>query len=673
MAKLPECVTLDFETEGIRKRPAYPPKPVGVSIKWPGGKTHYYAWGHPTKNNCTFADAKKALELVWKSKLNVCGQNLKFDLDVAEVFFGLPMLPWQRIEDTMFLLFLNDPHADDLSLKPSSERLLKMPPEEQDAVCEWLVANQEDLRATGLLPEDVKISRSKSAKPSKSGEPQYFAAWICLAPGDLVGKYCDGDVIRTEKLWRLLMPSIIKRGMLRAYERERKLVPILLHIERQGIRVDTKKLADDVAMYEATIEDIDLWVHHKLKDTTVNLNSGPQLVAALAKVGLIDLDILGTTPKSKEEKPTYKSDKDSLNAAMTDMQLAGMIQYRSQLGTCLKTFMKPWLKTALASGGLIFTTWNQIRNDEMGARTGRFSSSPNFQNIPQEFKPIFWHDMMAILASAKSDDLRSLPAAQKLLPKCPFENLPKLPMVRSYVIPMWPDHILIDRDFSQQEPRIFAHFEDGPLKDAYNEDPWLDLHDHAQELINDLLNANYKRKPVKQINLGLLYGMGIKLLAFKAEVEEDIARTLKKAVLTIFPGLDKLNKTMKERAALTKPIYTWGGREYYCEPAQYIDGRTKTFDYKMINVLIQGSAADCTKDALIKLWDMMAGHDGWYLLLTVHDEILMSVPSHEFEEAMEVLRLAMESPAFDVPMLSEGTVGMTWAEMQDYDKRGVLV
>lgn len=659
-SKLPLPCTIDCETGPIRGRPFYPPKIVGISIKYPGQPARYYGFAHPTKNNATEAQAKKATELAYKWAGGLLMQNMKFDLDCIETQWGLAVPHWSKLHDTQFLLFLNDPHAESLSLKPSSERLLGMPPDEQDAICDWLLANQEELRETGWLPEDVKISKSKSAKNSKSGEPQYFAAWICLAPGDLVGKYCDGDVIRTEKLYKLLMPSIIRRGMLKAYERERKLVPILLHIERQGIRVDTERLADDIAMYEATIEGIDRWIYRKLKDDTVNLDSGAQLVKALDAVGLIDLKVLGTTPASKEEKPTYKSDKDSLNAAMTDMQLAGMIQYRSQLGTCLKTFMKPWLKTALASGGLIFTTWNQIRNDEFGARTGRFSSSPNFQNIPQEFKPIFRHE--------ESD-----PVKAKLLPKCPFENMPKLPMVRSYVVPMFPDHILIDRDFSQQEPRIFAHFEDGPLKDAYNENPWLDLHDHAQELINDLLNAHFKRKPVKQINLGLLYGMGIKLLALKAEVDENTARTLKKAVLTIFPGLAALNKTMKERAGLNQPIYTWGGREYLCEPAKWIDGHAQTFDYKMINVLIQGSAADCTKEALIKLWEMLADHPGWYLLLTVHDEILMSVPSHEFEEAMEVLRLAMESPAFDVPMLSEGTIGLNWAEMKPFDHKGELV
>ena len=672
MAALVEPVTIDFETSPILPRPNYPPKPVGVSIQWPGKKPRYYAWGHPTKNNCTEDEARKALALVWKSKLPVCGQNLKFDLDVVETHLDLPMLPWERIEDTQFLLFLDNPHAPSLSLKPSAERILGMKPEEQDAVGDWLIKHQDELRESGHLPADVKLSRSKQAKDSASGWPQYFAAWIGLAPGDLVGKYCDGDVVRTIKLWKKLMPSIKKRKMLEAYERERKLVPILLHIERQGIRVDSQRLAADVLMYEQTVlKPIERWIFKRLKNDTVNLDSGAQLVAALNEVGLVDLEVLGTTPASKPEKPTYCSDKDSLNAAMTDQVLAGMLQYRSQLGTCLGTFMKPWLRTAMDSGGLIFTNWNQIRNEKAGARTGRFSSSPNFQNIPQIFKPIFRHDALR-LAEASTDpkEKADLLALSKKLPKCPID-LPPLPMVRSYVVPMHSDHVLIDRDYSQQEPRIFGHFEYGPLMEAYNENPWLDLHDHAHALINGMLGTSYPRKKIKTIDLGLLYGMGLKLLAEQTGGTVEETKQIKAAVLKIFPGLAELNKTMKERAANNLPIRTWGGREYYCEEPRLIDDRMVTFDYKMINVLIQGSAADCTKQALINLWETK--DEDVYLLLTVHDEILESAPSLFADEAMESMREAMESIPFDVPMLSEGTIGMTWASMVPWDKKGKML
>lgn len=682
-------VFIDFETGPIMLRPNYPPRPVGVSIRWPGQKARYYGWGHPTNNNCTEDQARKALELVWKSGLRVGGHNLPFDLDVAEVHLGLPMLPWQKMEETMFILFLNNPHSKNLGLKESANDLLKMKPEERDAVKEWLLANQDDLHAQGLLPMDVKLSTDKNKEPSDSGWPQYYAAWISLAPGDLVGRYCNGDVDRTCGLWKLLRPSIHRRRMDRPYDVERRLIPILLEIERQGVRVDLERLRDDVARYSAQVSQIESWAYQRLGAEPFNLASGPKLVAALIKAGKVDLVKLGTTPKSKPEKPTYKTSAEALEGAVDDPVLAAMLKYHGQLHTCLETFMRTWLGMAEQSDGLIFTHWNQIRSEKFGARTGRFSSTPSFMNIPQEFKPIWRHEGIAVAEAEKDAEKKvKLLAKAMKMPVMPFELLP-LPKVRGYIIPYYPDHVLIDRDYSQQEPRIFGHFEDGPLKEAYNANPWLDLHDHASEELFKLLHVKWDRKPVKAINLGLLYGMGLDLLATKADVTRDEARTLSNAIKTVFPGLKNLNEDMRIRSSNEPewvekrfkkykttdelPIWTWGGREYFCEPPIMRDNRLMTFDYKMINCLVQGSAADCTKAALIALWEAMKEHPTWLLLLTVHDEILMSVPEKDLALAMTVMRDVMASPKFDVPMLSEGTYSRdNWAAMKTYDKKGVI-
>ena len=629
---MPKCkpVTVDFETAAIEARPKYPPMPCGVAIKYPGQKSRYYAWGHPVENNCTLDDAKRALALAWQWDDGVLCHNIKFDYDVARTHMGMAELPWEKLHDTMLLLFLDNPHADKLALKPSAERLLDMKPEEQDAVRDWLLANK---------PGDGRITKTN------------FGAYISLAPGRLVGTYADGDVIRTERLFNLLHSSILKRKMGDAYDRERKLIPILLHIEAQGTRIDWHQLANDVRDYDLVMHDLERWLHKKLKDEAVNIDSGQQLIRALAKVGLIDLDTLGTTPSSTDEKPVYSSDKDSLNAAITDPTVSAVLQYRGQLDTCLSTFMKPWLTTAVSAGGRIFTNWNQIRSEKTGARTGRFSSSPNFQNVPKAFKPIFNHEV----------------EGKNKLPKAPFP-VPPLPLCRKYIIPMRDDHVLIDRDYSQQEPRIFAHFEFGPLMEAYNADPWLDLHDHATKLINGMLGTDYPRKVIKTMDLGMLYGMGVGLLAQTAGIEVDQAKQLREAVLNIFPGLRALNQDMKARAATNTPIRTWGGREYHCEPPKIVDGRVLTYDYKMVNVLIQGSAADCTKEAIIRYWHMKSPDA--FLLLTVHDEILVSAPSMDIDDEMDRLRTAMNDIKFDVPMLSEGAVGMDWANMVDFDKRG---
>jgi DNA polymerase I-like protein with 3'-5' exonuclease and polymerase domains len=302
------------------------------------------------------------------------------------------------------------------------------------------------------------------------------------------------------------------------------------------------------------------------------------------------------------------------------------------------------LATAEASGGLIFTTWNQTKtpsgDSNVGTRTGRLSSTPNFQNIPKEFQPIFHHE-----------------APDKKLPKCPFKDLPPLPRVRSYITP-FPGHVLIDRDYSQQEPRIL-------------EDPWIDFHDYAKAEL-EKMGKFYDRKPVKNTNLGLIYGMGVGKLAERNGMTVEEAAELKQAILQLYPGLKQMYQDMKLRAKSKQPIRTWGGREYYCEEPKLINGRIQEFDYKLVNVLIQGSAADCTKQAIIRYH--AAKHPEAKIILNVHDQITVSVPKKIMKTEMEVLRQAMEGVEFDVPILSEGSISFTnWDELQDYDKKGKIL
>jgi DNA polymerase I-like protein with 3'-5' exonuclease and polymerase domains len=385
-------------------------------------------------------------------------------------------------------------------------------------------------------------------------------------------------------------------------------------------------------------------------DHSANIDSSAQLLEAMKRAGCVDTDKMPLTATGK-----VQTSKDALLIGVTDKLLLAVMKYRTQLGTCLRTFMVPWLATAEKSGGLIYTNWNQIRSREggssVGTTTGRLSSTPNFQNIPKAFSPIFAHE-------------------QAGLPECPWDDLPPLPEVRSYVIP-FPGETFIDRDYSQQEPRILAHFDGGDLARGYQENPWLDLHDYAKQ---ELANAGkyYERKRVKTVNLGLMYGMGVGKMAAANDMTVAEATELKKSVLALYPGLQDMYKDMRVRARSNTPFRTWGGREYYCEPAKTIDGKYMEFDYKMVNGLIQGSAADCTKEAIIRYYNNK--HPDAKIVLNVHDQITVSVPSHIVHSEMETLRACMESVEFDVPILSEGTVSSAnWNELKPYDKKGVKV
>lgn len=642
--KMPKPVTVDFETFGIEDRPHYPPVPVGVSIKLWGKKAHYYAWGHVEGNNCTWKEARQALLAVWNNKEGLLFQHGSFDIDVAVAHMDLEQPPWHMVHDTMFLLFLDDPHQQELDLKSSAERLLDWPAEERDEVVEWLVANQP-------VP-GVKISRSKQSDT-------YAMKFFPYVPVRIAAPYANGDSDRTEGLFKLLWPSVVvDRAMGAPYDRERRLAPILLDMERAGLPVDLPRLRVDVERYSLVLDRVETWLRTTLKAPTLNIDSGQDLVAALVKAGKADEDLLPLTAKTR--KP--QTNKEALLLAVTDKSLLAVLKYRAQLKTCLNTFMGSWLRQAELSGGFIYTRWNQTRassgDANVGTRTGRLSATW-FMNMPKEFTPIFAHE--------EADRRKA-----KALPKCPIKDLPSLPQVRSYVVP-FKGEVLIDRDYSQQEPRILAHFDGGALLENYLLNPWLDLHDYARDELA-LRGRHYERRPVKNTNLGLMYGMGVGKLAEKNDMTTNEAGELKKAILDLYPGLKDMYKDMKVRAKHGTPIRTWGGREYYCEPARYDEkrGRWMEYDYKLVNVLIQGSAADCTKEAIIRFDD--ARDKRWRLLLNVHDQLTASVPPKDVHRAMACLKKCMESVEFDVPMLSEGsTSSKHWNDLKDYDKKGVRV
>lgn len=655
--KPPSPVAIDFETFGIESRPHYPPVPVSVSIGYPGKPVVFLAWGHVNGgNNCTWGEARAALAKAWGHPGGVLCHNAKFDTDVAETHFGLAPLPWDKIHDTMFLIFLDNPHALNLGLKESAQRLLDWPPEEKDAVADWLTTHQP-------VP-GVKIGSGANSK-----EPA--GKYIAFAPGDVVGPYANGDVRRTIKIFEKLWKSVcVDRRMLAAYDRERELMPVLLESERNGVRVDLARLERDIALYDGWMGRLDAWLRKELGDPRIptkarkgcpalfeplNIDATQQLADAMVKAGKADAALMGVTPKG-----SIATNKEAVRAGVTDKVFGAVLTYRSQLQTCLSTFMKPWAIMARASGGLIYTNWNQTRGERGGARTGRLSSTPNFQNIPKEFAALFFHENVA-------------------LPRCPWKDLPGLPLCRDYIIPYHADHSLLDRDYSQQEPRILAHFEDGNLKDQYLENPWIDFHDNAKEHLERVMHRHYERRPVKNINLGLIYGQGVGSLAIKNDSTVEETRELKDAILKMYPGLKELYQDMRRRAAQNVPIRTWGGREYYCEEAKYVEKFKKviTFDYKMVNTLVQGSASDCTKEAVIRMARWVKEHgkgNSWFILLQVHDSILLSVPVWDFEKANKALRACMESVEFDVQILSEGDYSLTtWHAVEKHDRKGKIV
>lgn len=610
--RVPKVHTIDFETFGIMEgRPTYPPEPVGVSIRKAGQrKARYYAWGHPTNNNCTREEGRRALLEVWEdSHTALLFHNAKFDYDVATTRLGLPELPWERIHDTLFLLFLFDPHGE-LSLKPASEKHLGMPPEEQDMVREWLIEQK-------IVPRSAKRS---------------WGAHIWQAPGDLVGKYADGDVDRTLRLFRHFYPKL--GGMKEAYDVERELMMQLLDSERQGVHVHLPELERDYEIYTQAMERVEQWLRRRLKAPGLNFNAKDDVGDALHSSGVVTDWVLTKTGKRSTSKDNLTFDR------FNDKNVARALDYRNRLQTILGTFMGPWLQQARETGGWIYTTWNQVRTSHAagtsGVRTGRISSSgPNLANIPKEFRGF-------------------------VLPTN-LRDLPPLPMVRRYIAPD-PGHVFLSRDYSQQELRILAHYIEGPFLQAYRANPRMDAHAWTQEQIESVIQRAFNRDQAKIQNFADLYGMGTGLQAQRLGTDVKTVLELKKAKRQAMLGLEDLEAELWHRAKLGEPFRTWGGRVYYCEEPKFSPEyrRVMTYEYKMLNYLIQGSAADCTKRAILRY---NAARKDSRFLIQVYDEINISAPKGAMKQEMKILREAMESVEFDVPMLSEGEYGPNWHDL----------
>ena len=616
---------VDFETEAISGLPNDPPHPVGAAVLQPGKAPYYLAWGHPSGNNTTPIRARAILQDILRKQVCLF-HNAAFDLSVARKWLDVDTPPWERIHDTLFLLFLDNPHARSLSLKPAAELYLGEPPTEQDELREHLLSR-------GVIKKNQKD----------------WGAAISQGDGEVVGRYAIGDVVRTHRLYDLLMPKMVG-GLKTAYDRERRLLPILLRNEQEGIRVDYRALNEAEGKHARALRKADRWIRHRLAAPRLNVDSNEELAEALKATGVV---------REFKKTPTGKDSvaKKNLTVDMfTDREVAQVLGYRNRLSTALGTFIQPWLRLA-ERRGRIHTSWNQVRSTESGGftgtRTGRLSCSPNFQNIPKSWE--------------------GFDQPEGMFP---------LPLMRRFVLPD-EGHVFLHRDYSQQELRVLAHFEDDILCEQYRANPRLDIHSFIADQIRILTGIVLARGQVKILVFGMIYGMGLVKLAAAIGVDIAMAQKVKWALRAAIPGLHNLEQGLKARAHEELPIRTWGGRLYYCEePTLVMGGETavetpngwgvvvadpvnrpeiRTYEYKMLNYLVQGSSADMTKEAIIR-YDAARQHGRF--MVTVHDEVNVSCPKKYAAKEMEILRHVMEGVEFDVEMLTEGKIGPSWGKLE---------
>ena len=603
----------DYETKGIERRPEYPPEPVGAAIKI-DGVHEYLAWGHPTGNNIKKTEANKIIKDLFKNGRPLM-HNAAFDIEVA-MEKQKAVMP-RQFEDTLFLAYLYDPRAKSLSLKPMAETHLGMPSEEQEELHNWIYENV-------FLPNGWKVTKSNP-----------LGKYIWMAPGELVGKYAIGDTVRTEKLYYHFLEYVEENGMMEAYNREKECLPIFMDMSRRGLKIATNKLKRDLTTWKRKQHEWEEWIRKRMKTPDLDIASNVQLADAMERTGKVTQWIM-TAPSKTHPKGQRSTARENLKAVCNDKKLVEVMEKHGIMSTYISTFGEPWLDSA-KKYGRIYPNFNQVRSTDehgrtKGTRTGRPSSDhPNLLNVPRN------------------------------------QEDPDLPDIRNYIVPD-EGYVFCIRDYNQQELRILADYEEGDLYHAYKTDPNTDAHDLVGGLITQAVHKVYPRKDVKIVNFGVVYGMGVPGIAQKTGSDMEGARELKSAHGKALPGVNRLSKDIQRHAKRGNPIVTWGGREYYVEEPKIVKGRLRDFYYKLLNYLIQGSAADCTKEAMIKTSKLFKKKkvDGT-VVLQVYDELVAMVRKDQVKEGMAIVKEGMESVEFDVPMLSDGKVGRkSWGEAKDY-------
>lgn len=375
--------------------------------------------------------------------------------------------------------------------------------------------------------------------------------------------------------------------MIEAYKRELRLMPHILKMEQRGINLDGSLLAVDTDHYWGVLDELDDKICEKV-GRMVDVDSNRELADAIEAAGLSKG--FATTPTGLRS-----TSKESLIGAVADPELLGHLLVRGSIATCLRTFMQPW-RVQYEAHGRLFMKWNQIRNySDTGARTGRISSSPNLQNIPVE-----WEALRAELA--------------KIEYQVP-ENL--LPQVRKYIIPD-EGMIFIGRDYSAQEMKLLAHFTNGALLKALQEDPTKDVHLIAAGI------AGITRKVAKTLGFAVLYGAGNGRVAETLGTTVSEATRIKEQYLEALPEIKAFQKELNAIGRSHSYTGTLGGRRYRSQKPAVVKGVFKSFEYKLPNYKIQGSAADQTKEAMIRYAETTLHGQ---LVLTVHDQLVTQVPN----------------------------------------------
>ena len=448
-------------------------------------------------------------------------------------------------------------------------------------------------------------------------------------PARYVGVYAEADAVLTLKLWERLKPMLEEQSLMSVLTLEHRVLPAVIEMRMRGVKVDLDKAEQAKRELRKRANEMSDWIG---RESGVKVD--PWSAASVQKM----FDALGLEyPRTEAGAPSFTK---QFLQAMEHPVAKALVTLR-EMDKADSTFIDSILR--YQKNGRIHCEMHQLRSDDGGTVTGRFSSSnPNLQQIP-----------------ARDPYIKKV--------------------IRGLFVPedgcKWGSF-----DYSSQEPRLLVHFaashpdtERDPLVKSIVEEYQrgdADLH----QMVADM--AGISRKAAKTINLGIMYGMGVGKLANQLGLSDVQAKALMAEYQEKVPFVKKLATLASTRAEREGRIRTILGRLCrfdlwepatfgYNKPMKYDDAQReyggmgrlrRAFTYKALNRVIQGSAADQNKLAMAECYE-----EGLVPLLTVHDELCFNVESDE--QAARITKIMEEGLSLKVPSKVDQELGNNWGEV----------
>jgi DNA polymerase I-like protein with 3'-5' exonuclease and polymerase domains len=482
--------------------------------------------------------------------------------------------------------------------------------------------NEEGLLAYGKSLTDISPASGRAVKRYRTKDQ--IKGNLYRFPAHIVGPYAEDDALDALDLWDVFEPLVRASDQWALFEMETRIQDVLIEMRWRGVRVQH----DEVEQALVRLRKEQQMLQRQL-DTFAGFHVDVNIEPDLKRLFRAE----GTVP------PLTRTGKDSFRKAWldtVDSPAGKLVNGVRRIEKAIGTFLEGCV-LKMTVNGRVHGTFHPQKSDDGGAVTGRFSGSkPNLQFLP-----------------ARDKEIKRL--------------------VRGAFLPEEGEEWAAC-DYSQQEPRLTVHYAVlGKIKGArkakraYIENPDMDYHQFMAEI------CQLPRDNVKPINLGIGYGMGgaklCRSLGYPTKwidlpdrkipgktVKVEVAGDEGQAILDQYnenaPFVKGLSKECERRAKERGEVYTLMGRVCRLSGGRHGYGR-RDWHYKAMNRLIQGSAADQTKLAMLACWEA-----GLVPLVTVHDELGFSVPNREV--ARHIAHLMETCVTLEVPSKVDVELGPSW-------------